>query len=60
MAGRTLTDAAAALGVARSTAKTHLDNIFSKTGVARQADLIRLGSHLSSPVRQTKPQDASS
>lgn len=58
MAGQTLADAATTLGIARSTAKTHLDNIFSKTGVTRQADLIRLGSGLSAPVRQDKSKDA--
>lgn len=40
--GYTLTEVAEKLGVARSTAKTHIDNIFGKTGVARQSDLIRL------------------
>ena len=32
----------AALGVAMTTAKTHLENIFQKTGVKRQAELMRL------------------
>jgi len=40
-----------ALDIAPSTAKTHLDNIFSKTGVTRQADLMRLGTGLVSPTR---------
>jgi DNA-binding CsgD family transcriptional regulator len=43
LAGRTLAETAAVLDIAPSTAKTHLDNIFSKAGVARQADLMRLG-----------------
>ena len=30
------------LAVSRSTVKTHLRNIFSKTGTSRQADLVRL------------------
>ncbi len=51
LAGRTLADTAATLGIATTTAKTHLDGIFSKTGVARQADLMRLGVGLAPPVR---------
>ncbi len=42
LAGKTLAEAAGILGVAPTTAKTHLENIFSKTGVSRQADLMRL------------------
>jgi DNA-binding CsgD family transcriptional regulator len=33
---------AAALGVARTTIRTHLRNLFQKTGAKGQADLIRL------------------
>jgi DNA-binding CsgD family transcriptional regulator len=51
LAGRTLAETAVALDVAPSTAKTHLDNIFSKTGVTRQADLMRLGTGLVPPTR---------
>src|SRR6266545_110321 len=51
LAGRTLAETAHALGVAPSTAKTHLDHIFSKTGVTRQADLIRLGTGIVPPTR---------
>lgn len=40
--GRTPESAAAALCVAPTTVRTHLDNIFVKTGSARQADLVRL------------------
>jgi DNA-binding CsgD family transcriptional regulator len=43
LGGATLAETAAGLGVAISTAKTHLDNIFSKTGVTRQTELMRLG-----------------
>lgn len=53
LAGRTLAETADALGVAVSTAKTHLESIFSKTGVARQADLIRLGLGLVPPLHST-------
>jgi DNA-binding CsgD family transcriptional regulator/PAS domain-containing protein len=40
--GRTLNETAATLGITRPTAKTHLEHIFSKTGVTRQAELMRL------------------
>ena len=48
-AGRTLAEAAATLGIAGTTAKTHLEHIFLKTGVTRQAELIRLWTGLISP-----------
>ncbi|MPZ58097.1 MAG: PAS domain-containing protein [Rhizobiales bacterium] len=51
LAGRTLAETAAALDIAASTAKTHLDHIFWKTGVTRQADLMRLGTGLVPPTR---------
>lgn len=51
LAGRTLTEAAVALGIAPSTVRTHLDAIFSKTGVTRQADLVRLGTGPVPPTR---------
>jgi DNA-binding CsgD family transcriptional regulator len=35
-------DVALALGVAEATIKTHLQNIFGKTGVRRQVDLVKL------------------
>ncbi len=40
VAGRTLEQTASTLRVAVTTTKTHLENIFSKTGVTRQADLV--------------------
>jgi DNA-binding CsgD family transcriptional regulator len=49
--GRTLAETATTLGVAVATAKTHLERIFSKTGVTRQADLMRLATGLISPTR---------
>ena len=49
-AGASLPEAAAALGIAETTAKTHLGNIFGKTGVARQANLIALVHRLSPPL----------
>ncbi len=49
-AGRTLAGTAAALGIAGTTAKTHLEHIFLKTGVTRQAELMRLWTGLISPT----------
>lgn len=40
--GVTLIDAAAALDIAETTAKTQIKNIFAKTGVNRQTDLVAL------------------
>ncbi len=40
--GQTLDEAADALGVSRNTARTHLRAVFSKTGVSRQTQLVRL------------------
>jgi DNA-binding CsgD family transcriptional regulator/PAS domain-containing protein len=51
VAGRTLAETATTLGIAVATAKTHLEHIFSKTGVTRQADLMRLATGLISPTR---------
>jgi DNA-binding CsgD family transcriptional regulator len=49
LAGCTLAETAAALGIAATTAKTHLENIFSKTGVSRQAELMLLASRVARP-----------
>jgi DNA-binding CsgD family transcriptional regulator len=43
-------EVAAALGVAATTIKTHLGNLFEKTGVARQADLVKLVAGFSTPL----------
>lgn len=51
LAGRTLGQTAEALGVAQTTAKTHLEGIFTKTGVSRQADLMRLVARVMPPTR---------
>ncbi|WP_237480700.1 helix-turn-helix transcriptional regulator [Lichenibacterium dinghuense] len=48
--GRTVDEAAAALDVELSTVKTHLQRIFSKTGVRRQGDLLRIAVSLAVPV----------
>jgi DNA-binding CsgD family transcriptional regulator len=54
LAGRTLVESAATLRIAASTAKTHLDSIFSKTGVSRQADLVRLGTGFVPPTKSDR------
>jgi DNA-binding CsgD family transcriptional regulator len=40
--GASLVEAASRIDITRSTAKTHLDAIFAKTGCRRQAQLVRL------------------
>ena len=40
--GLTLTAAAEALGVSRNTARTQLSSIFTKTGLNRQSQLVKL------------------
>lgn len=40
--GETLNDVAQKLGISFHTARTHLNRVFDKTGVHRQADLVRL------------------
>jgi DNA-binding CsgD family transcriptional regulator/PAS domain-containing protein len=49
-AGRTLIETATTLGITRPTAKSHLEHIFLKTGVTRQAELMRLWTGLISPA----------
>ena len=51
LGGRTLAATAITLGIAATTAKSHLENIFIKTGVARQPDLTRLATGLTPPTR---------
>ncbi|MGM4956450.1 helix-turn-helix transcriptional regulator [Bradyrhizobium barranii] len=43
-------ETAAALGIAETTAKTHLHRVFAKTGVSRQADLVKLAAGFSNPL----------
>jgi len=43
-------ETAAALGIAETTAKTHLHRVFAKTGVSRQADLVKLAAGFSHPL----------
>lgn len=49
-AGRNRAEAAKALSIADSTAKTHLERVFWKTGTSNQLELVRLVSNLSAPV----------
>jgi DNA-binding CsgD family transcriptional regulator len=53
IAGRTPAEVADDLGSALPTVRTHLSNIFAKTGTTRQADLVLLAVALAAPVRQT-------
>jgi DNA-binding CsgD family transcriptional regulator/PAS domain-containing protein len=41
---------AQALGIAETTAKTHLGHVYEKTGAGRQADLVKLVASFSNPV----------
>jgi DNA-binding CsgD family transcriptional regulator len=43
-------EVAAALGIAASTVKTHLDRLFGKTGATRQADLVKLVAGYAMPL----------
>ena len=43
-------EVAASLGVAATTIKTHLSRLFEKTGVGRQADLVKLVAGFSTPL----------
>lgn len=42
-------EVAASLGIAYSTAKTHLSNLFEKTGTRRQADLVKIVARFATP-----------
>jgi DNA-binding CsgD family transcriptional regulator/PAS domain-containing protein len=48
--GFTQARTAAALGIERSTVKTHLARLYDKIGVRRQADLVRVAASLAAPV----------
>ena len=43
-------ETADALGIAETTVKTHLHRVFAKTGVSRQADLVKLAAGFSNPL----------
>jgi DNA-binding CsgD family transcriptional regulator len=53
--GASLDEAAAALNVARTTTRTHLDRILGKTGTRRQAALVSLIHRLAPGVRSGTP-----
>jgi DNA-binding CsgD family transcriptional regulator/PAS domain-containing protein len=53
MAGRTRAETAAHLGISLATTKTHLIKIFVKTGVTRQAELMRLVAQALPPTKAT-------
>lgn len=57
VAGSTIARASVALGIAETTAKTHLAHIFAKTGVSRQVDLVALAHRLAPPVRHSAAMD---
>ncbi|SCB16407.1 DNA-binding transcriptional regulator, CsgD family [Bradyrhizobium shewense] len=43
-------ETAATLGIAETTVKTHLHRVFAKTGVSRQADLVKLAAGFANPL----------
>jgi DNA-binding CsgD family transcriptional regulator len=49
--GRSLDEAGQVLGIARSTVKSHLDDIFAKSGTRRQAELVARVMGLATTVR---------
>jgi DNA-binding CsgD family transcriptional regulator len=49
--GASIQEAAAALGIAEATARTHRNHIFTKTGVSRRSELLLLVARLVPPVR---------
>lgn len=49
--GHNVPEAAAALRIAPSTARTHLNSIFQKTGTTSQAELVRLLASFAPPLR---------
>lgn len=51
--GLSLDEASESLGVRRNTARAHLRSIFSKTGVRRQTDLVRIVLNSVAPLGQT-------
>jgi DNA-binding CsgD family transcriptional regulator len=53
ISGRTPAEIADDLGSGMPTVRSHLSNLFAKTGTTRQADLIRLAAALSPPIRRT-------
>jgi DNA-binding CsgD family transcriptional regulator len=54
IAGDTPTEAAAALGIALTTVRTHLAHIFEKTGTSRQPELVALAAKFAPPTAQSR------
>jgi DNA-binding CsgD family transcriptional regulator len=52
--GSSVAETASALALSQNTVKTHLQNIFAKTGSSRQPQLLRLVSELNPPIRQVR------
>jgi DNA-binding CsgD family transcriptional regulator len=50
LSGKTVAETAADLSVAATTARTHLDSIFAKTGVLRQSELTRLAAQVTPAI----------
>jgi DNA-binding CsgD family transcriptional regulator len=48
--GLALSEVSDVLDISKSTVKTHLRNLFSKTGVSRQTDLLRVASECAAPA----------
>lgn len=48
--GQTIAKTAVALGIERSTVKTHLLRLYDKIGVRRQADLVQIAASLTLPI----------
>lgn len=46
LSGKTVPEVAAELGIATSTARTHLNNIFTRTGTSRQSELMKLAAQI--------------
>ena len=54
----TVAETAAALGVERTTAKTHLMRLYDKIGVRRQSELVQVAASLAPPISQAQPSSA--
>ncbi len=52
VARHTLVETAAALGIERSTVKTHLLRLYDKIGVRRQSELVQVAASLAPPIAQ--------
>ena len=51
--GHSIAEVAARLGIAATTARTHLARLMEKTGVSRQSELVRLSMQLLSPLHRS-------